>query len=60
MLDGQTVQGLTLNEAVDKMRGTPGSSIRLTIKREGVNTPVEIVDEPRGHQDPGGEVAVGW
>jgi carboxyl-terminal processing protease len=42
MLDGQTVQGLTLNEAVDKMRGTPGSSIKLTIKREGVNTPVEV------------------
>ncbi len=42
MLDGQTVQGLTLNEAVDKMRGTPGSSIRLTIKRENVNTPVEL------------------
>ena len=42
MLDGHTVQGLTLNEAVDKMRGTPGSSIKLTIKREGVNTPVEV------------------
>ena len=42
MLDGQTVQGLTLNEAVDKMRGPPGSNIKLTIKREGVNTPVEV------------------
>ncbi len=42
MLDGQTVQGLTLNEAVDKMRGAPGSTIKLTIKREGVNTPVEV------------------
>ncbi|MBV8915802.1 MAG: S41 family peptidase, partial [Acetobacteraceae bacterium] len=42
MLDGQTVQGLTLNEAVDKMRGAPGSNIKLTIKREGVNTPVEV------------------
>src|SRR4051812_45791755 len=42
MLDGQTVQGLTLNEAVDKMRGAPGSSIKLTIKRESVNTPVEV------------------
>ena len=42
MLDGQTVQGLTLNEAVDKMRGAPGSTIRLTIKRENVNTPVEL------------------
>ncbi len=42
MLDGQTVQGLTLNEAVDKMRGPPGSTIKLTIKREGINTPVEV------------------
>ncbi len=42
MLDGQTVQGLTLTEAVDKMRGPPGSTIRLTVKREGVNTPVEV------------------
>ena len=42
MLDGQTVQGLTLNEAVDKMRGPAGSQIRLTIKREGVNTPIEL------------------
>jgi carboxyl-terminal processing protease len=42
MLDGQTVQGLTLNEAVDKMRGPPGSTIRLTIKRENVNTPIEV------------------
>jgi carboxyl-terminal processing protease len=42
MIDGQTVQGLTLNEAVDKMRGAPGSAIKLTIKRENVNTPVEL------------------
>ena len=42
MLDGQTVQGLTLNEAVDKMRGPAGSQIHLTIKRDGVNTPIEL------------------
>ena len=42
MLDGQTVQGLTLNEAVDKMRGPAGSKIQLTIKRDGVNTPIEL------------------
>ena len=42
MLDGQTVQGLTLNEAVDKMRGPAGSSIRLTIKRDGVTTPIDL------------------
>jgi len=41
-LDGQSVQGLTLNDAVDKMRGAPASKIKLTIKREGVDTPLEL------------------
>jgi carboxyl-terminal processing protease len=41
-LDGQTVQGLSLNEAVDKMRGPAGSQIKLTIKREGIDTPIEV------------------
>jgi carboxyl-terminal processing protease len=34
-LDGGDIQGLTLNEAVDKMRGTIGTPIILTIQREG-------------------------
>ncbi len=42
MLDGQTVQGLPLNDAVDRMRGPPGTGVKLTIKREGVNTPIEV------------------
>ena len=42
MLNGQTVQGLSLSDAVDKMRGPPGSNIRLTIKREGVDTPIDV------------------
>ena len=41
-LDGKTVQGLSLNEAVDKMRGVPNSKITLTIKRSGVDAPVEL------------------
>src|SRR5580692_5524949 len=41
-LDGNTVQGLTLNDAVDKMRGAPNSKITLTIKREGVDKPIEL------------------
>ncbi len=41
-LDGQTVQGMTLNEAVDKMRGTPRTEIRLTIRREGVEQPINL------------------
>jgi carboxyl-terminal processing protease len=41
-LDGQSVQGLSLNDAVDKMRGAPASKIKLTIKRENVDTPIEL------------------
>lgn len=32
-LDGEQVLGMTLSEAVDKMRGAVGSQIRLTIRR---------------------------
>jgi carboxyl-terminal processing protease len=41
-LDGKTVLGLSLNDAVDKMRGPPNSKIVLTIKRQNVDTPVEV------------------
>jgi carboxyl-terminal processing protease len=41
-IDNTTVQGLSLNDAVDKMRGPPNSSIRLVIKREGVDKPIEL------------------
>ena len=34
-LDGKTIQGLTLTQAVDKMRGKVGSDLKLTIRREG-------------------------
>ena len=41
-LDGEQVQGLTLREAVEKMRGPANSSIMLTIIREGVDEPLKI------------------
>src|SRR5688572_17382426 len=34
-LDGNPVQGLTLPEAVEKMRGPVNSEINLTVRREG-------------------------
>lgn len=34
-LDGESVQGLTLTQAVDRMRGKVGSDIRMTVVREG-------------------------
>ena len=41
-LDGKTVLGLSLNQAVDKMRGAPNTRITLTIKRQGIDKPLEI------------------
>ncbi|MBY4678914.1 S41 family peptidase [Marinobacterium arenosum] len=41
-LDDTSVQGLSLNEAVNIMRGKPGSPIVLTIVREGVEKPLQI------------------
>ncbi|MFT8244220.1 S41 family peptidase [Roseomonas sp. BN140053] len=41
-LNGTSVQGMTLQEAVEQMRGERGSSIRLTIRREGTPTPIEV------------------
>ncbi|WP_135080127.1 S41 family peptidase [Terasakiella sp. SH-1] len=34
-LDGEAVSGLTLNQAVDKMRGPVGSDITMTVRRNG-------------------------
>jgi carboxyl-terminal processing protease len=35
-IDAEPVQGMSLNDAVDRMRGPVGSEIKLTIKREGL------------------------
>lgn len=41
-LNGKTVQGLSLTDAVNQMRGEPGSKLTLTIKRVGVAAPIEV------------------
>ncbi len=41
-LDDTPVKGLTLNEAVKIMRGKPGTSLVLTVVREGVEQPLKI------------------
>ncbi len=41
-LDGEQVMGLTLSEAVERMRGPVGSDIALTIRRKGVEAPIEV------------------
>jgi len=41
-LNGDPVQGMTLNEAVDKMRGAVGTPITLTIVRKGADKPLDL------------------
>ena len=41
-LDEDQVQGLTLNQAVEKMRGPVNTKIKLTIMRKGQDKPVEV------------------
>ncbi|MBA3031775.1 MAG: S41 family peptidase [Gammaproteobacteria bacterium] len=41
-IDDTPVKGLTLNDAVKKMRGKPKTSIKLTILRKGETKPLEI------------------
>jgi carboxyl-terminal processing protease len=41
-LDDEAVQGLTLNQAVEKMRGPVNTKIKLRIMRKGSDKPVEV------------------
>jgi carboxyl-terminal processing protease len=41
-LDGQDLTGVTLNDAVQKMRGAIGAPITLTIRRQGVAKPFDV------------------
>ncbi|MCA1925946.1 MAG: S41 family peptidase [Thiobacillus sp.] len=41
-LDDTPVKGLTLNDAVKRMRGKPGSTIKLTIVRKGIDKPLVL------------------
>lgn len=42
-IDETPVRDMTLNDAVKRMRGKPGSEIKLTITREGAAAPLEFV-----------------
>src|SRR5215204_985415 len=41
-IDGEPVQGLTLNQAVDKMRGPVNTPVALTIRRQDKKEPLEV------------------
>ncbi|MEW5421575.1 S41 family peptidase [Amorphus sp. 3PC139-8] len=41
-LDGETVRGLTLSEAVEKMRGPVNTDLTVTVLRDGTDEPFEV------------------
>jgi len=41
-IDGTSIQGLPLNEAVERMRGPADSKVTLTILRQGEKKPLEV------------------
>lgn len=41
-IDSASTQGITIDEAVEKLRGKPGSEVKLTILREGLLEPIEF------------------
>ena len=58
-IDGENVQGLTLNQAVDKMRGAPNTAVTLKILRGANKEPQDIkltraviqIKSVRSHQE---------
>jgi carboxyl-terminal processing protease len=41
-IDGNAIAGLPLNDAIDKMKGAPGTKVTLTILREGEKKPFDM------------------
>lgn len=41
-VDGESLEGLSLQEAVNKIRGEKGSEVTLEIKRPGIDEPLEV------------------
>lgn len=41
-IDEEAVMGMTLNDAVEKMRGKVGTDIKLVIRREGEADPIDV------------------
>lgn len=41
-IDDESIQGMTLDQAVNKMKGAPNSSIRLKIVRKDADKPLEL------------------
>ena len=58
-IDGVAIQGMALNDAIDKMRGPAGSKVTLTVLRSGTKKPFDVslaraiikVDSAKWHRE---------
>ena len=41
-IEGESAYGMSIEEAVKRLRGTPGTKVTITISREGVKDPIEM------------------
>jgi carboxyl-terminal processing protease len=41
-IEGENIKGITLEEAVKRLRGAPGTKVTITISREGVKEPFDV------------------
>lgn len=41
-IEGKSTEGITIEEAISKLRGEPGTKVTITISREGVRKPFKI------------------
>ena len=48
-IDGDAVQGLTLEQAVNKMKGPVDTKTQLKIQRKGADKPIDVIDHARNH-----------
>ena len=53
-IDGRLFYGGTLDEAVERMRGAPGTSVNLTVVRPGRDRPFDVKHHPGHHRHSGG------
>lgn len=40
-IEGESTRGITSDEAIEKLRGDPGTKVEITIRREGVDEPLD-------------------
>jgi carboxyl-terminal processing protease len=41
-IDGESTEGMTINDAVELMRGEPGTSVKLVVRRAGQDQPIHF------------------